>query len=49
VKIEAPAELPGAAPAAEGASGLDALKPQESPTSAEDEQKKIDDLFKEKK
>lgn len=48
VKIEMPVDsAPGAPAPAEPASGLDPLKPPE--TSADEEQKKIDDLFKEKK
>jgi len=55
VKIEMPVESPGVAepaapgaPAASGAAGTasDPFKPAEPAASADEEQKKIDDLFK---
>ena len=46
VQIEMPAEVPDPAAAPSSAAGGDPLAPKSATTSADDEQKKIDDLFK---
>ena len=49
VKIEMPAEMTGTGAPADPASAVDPLKPAEVEAAADAEQKKIDDLFKDKK